>query len=203
MSAAAYGMQHCSRLQNPFQCLERRAGPAAHCMDGRESGSLAASRSDWHITYLQHRRCRGCAAGLLEYLANETPTSADAARDPGPDRYEPPEEGVLLQRGLIEPVSLEARLCSRPLRDCVDVCTAAAARPHRDRVPGGAPLLAPPACSAGDPAGRGSVPPAGGLHVAALLDLLLREQSACNLWLQQRRSISSLRCAWRIAGYLA
>ncbi len=47
------------------------------------------------------------AAGLMEYLANETPSSADAARDPGPDRYEPPEEGVLLQRGLIEPVSLE------------------------------------------------------------------------------------------------
>lgn len=60
------------------------------------------------------RAAVSCAAGLLEYLANETPTSADAARDPGPDRYEPPEEGVLLQRGLIEPVSLEARLGSRP-----------------------------------------------------------------------------------------
>ena len=45
----------------------------------------------------------------MEHLANETPTSADAARDPGPDRYEPPDEGVLLQRGLIEPVSLEVR----------------------------------------------------------------------------------------------
>ncbi len=46
----------------------------------------------------------------MEYLANETPSSADAARDPGPDRYAPPDEGVLLQRGLIEPVSLEVSI---------------------------------------------------------------------------------------------
>lgn len=49
----------------------------------------------------------GDPAGLLDYLANETPSSADGARDTGPDRYEPPVEGVLLERGLIEPVGLE------------------------------------------------------------------------------------------------
>ncbi len=93
--------------------LNRQQHCSAHCSILHDIWQAALDLQPRTTSHQQ--TSAGCAAGLLEYLANETPTSADAARDPGPDRYEPPEEGVLLQRGLIEPVSLEARSCSRPL----------------------------------------------------------------------------------------